>query len=174
MIVNNIDRDLINSDFETIQSLLGIDGRYPDDSLDVESYYEPPMEADLSSDTLPFDLCLKVQSFAQAVNEVEYPYLADDLRDKWSKIVSTSYERVLSEGYSDEEVKLIEFLILLRGLLSEWMIYPDTDECRVDYLSTCYGNELYGMIFLFPTNEYVFIQGISKSLSASLLSYFFL
>lgn len=145
----------LEDDTTDIERILNSGSWYPLEHVREESYYEDGL---IPSRELPDRI---VQNIRELTGE--------DILEKWQSVFVSSGGEL-----TEEEYELTDYLINLRNVLSEASVYQHEEGCYT--ISAYFGSHFYGSICVFlSTNEesYALIQGITKSLSYSLISYLY-
>lgn len=144
----------LEDDTTDIERILNSSSWYPLEHIREESYYEDGL---IPSKNLP-------DRVAQNIRELT----EEDVLEKWQSIY-------VSDGgeLTEEEYELTDHLINLRNVLSEASVYQHEEGCYT--ISAYLGSHFYGAVCVFPSSDknYVLMQGITKSLSYSLMSYLY-
>lgn len=173
----------VERDYGALQEILGTHSWYPSEHVGEDSYWANYDEGDvLYSNSLPVPVAENVKHFLETVNQesytskisgpLTYPNLSEELQIKYQDIMVTTN----SQEPSDEEARLVNYLIGFRNLLGECYSYEeDGKNCRSMGISGYVNGEFYGCVYTFENDseDYLFFQGITKSLSLALSSYFF-
>ena len=114
----------IEEEYDSFQTILGTYSWYPGEHVGEDTYWENYFEGDVKyPNSLDPDVADRVQRFLERVNKEEYNNLSKDLQKKYEDIM------VSTDGNepTDEEVRLINYLIGFRNMMGECYSYEEID-----------------------------------------------